>query len=217
MEDSEPVIWKSNDGMDYEILPSEKKTRGTIITLKLSEDAIKIFDSATIRMTIRKYCYFAPADIFFVDTKADRLHEEAEKRRERRKQKRRARHSHLHRFLMFPLTTSHLSGQRSLPSVRILNISSSITLFLTTAGILCSGSTLIWIILSHSRVSFISRRLTTFISHSREGSRSITTRYSLPITSKRSFLISYSSFRAALTAQIFLLTFPVLLSSRMNM
>ena len=83
IEDSEPVIWKSNDGMDYEILPSEKKGRGTVITLKLSEDAIKIFDSATLRMTIRKYCYFAPADIFFVDTKSDRLHEEAEQKRKK--------------------------------------------------------------------------------------------------------------------------------------
>ena len=83
IEDAEPVIWKSNDGMDYEILPSEKKDRGTIITLKLSEDAIKIFDSATLRMTIRKYCYFAPADIFFVDTKSDRLHEEAEQKRKK--------------------------------------------------------------------------------------------------------------------------------------
>jgi molecular chaperone HtpG len=83
MEDAEPVIWKSNDGMDYEILPSEKKSRGTVITLKLSEDAIKIFDSATIRMTIRKYCYFAPADIFFVDIKSDRLHEEAEEKRKK--------------------------------------------------------------------------------------------------------------------------------------
>jgi molecular chaperone HtpG len=83
MEGSEPVIWKSNDGMDYEILPSEKKTRGTVITLKLSEDAIKIFDSATIRMTIRKYCYFAPADIYFVDTKSERLHEESEQKRKK--------------------------------------------------------------------------------------------------------------------------------------
>ena len=81
MEDSEPVIWKSNDGMDFEILPSGKKTRGTVITLKLSEDAVKIFDSATLRMTIRKYCYFAPADIYFVDTKSDRLHEENEEKR----------------------------------------------------------------------------------------------------------------------------------------
>ena len=83
IEDSEPVIWKSNDGMDFEILPSDKETRGTVITLKLSEDAIKIFDSATIRMTIRKYCYFAPADIYFVDTKSDRLHEEAEQKRKK--------------------------------------------------------------------------------------------------------------------------------------
>ena len=83
MEGSKPVIWKSNDGMDYEILPSEKKTRGTVITLKLSEDAIKIFDSATIRMTIRKYCYFAPADIYFVDIKSEKLHEEAEEKRKK--------------------------------------------------------------------------------------------------------------------------------------
>ncbi len=83
MEDSEPVIWKSNDGMDFEIMPSDKQTRGTIITLKLSEDAIKIFDSATVRMTIRKYCYFAPADIFFVDTKSERLHEENEQKRKK--------------------------------------------------------------------------------------------------------------------------------------
>ncbi len=83
MEDAEPVIWKSADGMDYEILASDKESRGTIITLKLSEDAIKIFDSATIRMTIRKYCYFAPADIYFVDTKSDRLHEENEEKRKK--------------------------------------------------------------------------------------------------------------------------------------
>ncbi len=83
MEDSEPVIWKSKDGMDFEITPSDKETRGTIITLKLSEDAVKIFDSATIRMTIRKYCYFAPADIFFVDVKSNKLHEESEEKRKK--------------------------------------------------------------------------------------------------------------------------------------
>ncbi len=83
IENSEPVIWKSNDGMDFEILPSDKTDRGTVITLKLSEDAIKIFDSATLRMTIRKYCYFAPADIYFVDVKSDRLHEENEEKRKK--------------------------------------------------------------------------------------------------------------------------------------
>ena len=81
--DSEPVIWKSKDGMDFELLPSDKETRGTIITLKLSEDAIKIFDSATLRMTLRKYCYFAPADIYFVDTKSERLHNESEEKKKK--------------------------------------------------------------------------------------------------------------------------------------
>ena len=83
VEGSEAVTWKSSDGMDYEIAPSDKKERGTVITLKLSEDAVKIFDSATIRMTLRKYCYFAPADIYFTDTKADKLHEEAEAKRKK--------------------------------------------------------------------------------------------------------------------------------------
>ena len=83
VEGSEAVTWKSEDGMDYEISASDKKDRGTVITLKLSEDAVKIFDSATVRMTLRKYCYFAPADIYFVDTKADRLHEEAEAKRKK--------------------------------------------------------------------------------------------------------------------------------------
>ena len=83
VEGSEAVTWKSSDGMDYELAPSEKKDRGTIITLKLSEEAVKIFDSATVRMTLRKYCYFAPADIYFIDTKADRLHEEAEAKRKK--------------------------------------------------------------------------------------------------------------------------------------
>ena len=83
MADSEPVIWKSKDGMDFELLPSDKETRGTVITLKLSEDAIKIFDSATLRMTLRKYCYFAPADIYFVDTKTERLHNESEEKKKK--------------------------------------------------------------------------------------------------------------------------------------
>ncbi|MBE7069554.1 MAG: molecular chaperone HtpG [Ruminococcaceae bacterium] len=83
VEGSEAVTWKSSDGMDYEISSSDKKDRGTVITLKLSEEAVKIFDSATVRMTLRKYCYFAPADIYFIDTKADKLHEEAEAKRKK--------------------------------------------------------------------------------------------------------------------------------------
>ena len=80
---SEAVRWHSADGMDFEITGSDRDTRGTVITLKLSEEATNQFDSATIRMTLRKYCYFAPADIYYCDVKSDKLHEEAEEKRKK--------------------------------------------------------------------------------------------------------------------------------------
>ena len=80
-EDEEPIIWKSDDGMEYEILESKRTTRGTLMTLKLSEEAIKLFDSNKIRSVIRKYCSFVPVDLFYVDLKeeADRIASEAKK------------------------------------------------------------------------------------------------------------------------------------------
>ena len=69
--------------MEFTVEPSSKTTRGTSITLNLSEEAQKIFDTATLRMTLRKYCSFVPVDIFFIDVKADRLHEEAEEKRKK--------------------------------------------------------------------------------------------------------------------------------------
>ena len=80
-EGAEPVRWRSEEGMDYEITAGDRDTVGTKVTIKLSEDAIEQFDTATLRMTIRKYCYFAPADLYFIDVKSDRLHEEAEAKR----------------------------------------------------------------------------------------------------------------------------------------
>lgn len=80
-EGAEPVKWRSEEGMDYEISAGSRTVAGTTVTIKFSEDAIEQFDTATLRMTIRKYCYFAPADLYFVDVKSDRLHEEAEAKR----------------------------------------------------------------------------------------------------------------------------------------
>ena len=81
--DAKAVSWKSEDGMEYEIGDSEKSTRGTTITLKLSDEAKEIFDAATIRMTLRKYCSFIPSDLYFIDTKADRLHMESEEKKKK--------------------------------------------------------------------------------------------------------------------------------------
>ena len=78
---AEPVKWISEDGMEYEISSSDKADRGTEITLFLSDEAKEIFDAATLRMTLRKYCSFIPSDLYFIDTKADRLHDEAEEKK----------------------------------------------------------------------------------------------------------------------------------------
>ncbi len=81
VEGEEAVRWTSNDGMSYEISSSDRATRGTAITLKLSEEAAKIFDTATLRMTLRKYCSFIPSDLYFIDKKADRIHMESEEKK----------------------------------------------------------------------------------------------------------------------------------------
>ena len=216
MEDAEPVIWKSKDGMDFEILPSDKADRGTVITLKLSEDAIKIFDSATVRMTIRKYCYFAPADIYFVDTKSDRLHEEAEEKRKKEAEEKGE------TFTPSPVSYVPVNNKSPLWTKKPSECTESEykqfyhSVFNDGRDPLL-GYILIWIIRLHFRVFFISRRQITFTSRWKEGSRSTTIRYSLLIISKRSFRISFSCFRDASTVQIFLLMFHVRLCSRMNM
>ena len=78
---TEAVKWTSEDGMEYTIEASDKADRGTIITLKLSEEAVEMFDAATLRMTLRKYCSFISSDLYFIDVKADRLHAESEEKR----------------------------------------------------------------------------------------------------------------------------------------
>ena len=80
--EGEPAVkWTSADGMEYTVEGSDKEGRGTLITIKLSEEAQKIFDAGTLRMTLRKYCSFVPADLYFIDKKADRLHAESEEKR----------------------------------------------------------------------------------------------------------------------------------------
>ena len=61
--DAPAVSWESDDGMDYEISDSDRTTRGTTITITLSEEAKKIFDAGKIRGVLKKYCSFMPIPI----------------------------------------------------------------------------------------------------------------------------------------------------------
>lgn len=82
--DAPAVSWVSEDGMDYEISDSDRATRGTTITLTLSEEAKKIFDAQKIRGVLMKYCSFMPFDLYYSDIVADRKREadEAKKKKE---------------------------------------------------------------------------------------------------------------------------------------
>ncbi|MCQ2482858.1 MAG: molecular chaperone HtpG [Clostridia bacterium] len=65
VKDEPAVLWKSEDGMEYEVSDGVKETQGTEITLKLSEDAQAMFTDSEIRSILAKYCSFIPVDLYY--------------------------------------------------------------------------------------------------------------------------------------------------------
>ncbi len=57
--------WTCDGGTEFEITEGNRSTRGTEITLYLSEDGKDFEDEYTVRRTIEKYCSFMPYEIFF--------------------------------------------------------------------------------------------------------------------------------------------------------
>ena len=66
-----PAHWESEDGLSYLFKPAVGNTRGTVISVHLSEEAAGVFDAPKLRQTLRRYCAFAAAPIYFVDVKAE--------------------------------------------------------------------------------------------------------------------------------------------------
>lgn len=66
-EGSEAVKWVCTGGTEYEINTSERDTRGTTITLHVSEDSKEFLDYYKIRQIIKKHCNFFPVEIYLVD------------------------------------------------------------------------------------------------------------------------------------------------------
>ncbi len=63
--------WVSDGGTEYEISQSDKKERGTAITLHISDDSKEFLDAFKIRDILNKYCAFLPVEIYLID-KADK-------------------------------------------------------------------------------------------------------------------------------------------------
>jgi len=59
--------WESEDGIAYQMGPSDRTERGSMITLTLSEEGREFLNAAKIREILEKYCSFMPVPIFFLD------------------------------------------------------------------------------------------------------------------------------------------------------
>lgn len=79
VKDAKPVHWVSDGGTEYEITAGDKDTRGTTITLHISEDFKEFLEIYKVREVIRKYCGFLPVEIFVVDKNAEKEENEDNK------------------------------------------------------------------------------------------------------------------------------------------
>ena len=60
----EAVRWTSENGMEYDMEPSQREARGTSITLWLNEEDKEFLQRWTLRETLEKHCQFMPVPIF---------------------------------------------------------------------------------------------------------------------------------------------------------
>ncbi|SEF47426.1 molecular chaperone HtpG [Eubacterium ruminantium] len=65
--DAKPVYWECDGGTDYKMDEGNRTSRGTKITLYLSEDSLEFANEYRVREIINKYCSFMPVEIFFIN------------------------------------------------------------------------------------------------------------------------------------------------------
>jgi molecular chaperone HtpG len=64
-ENSEAVVWECDGSPEFSLQPTEKKERGTSITLFINEESQEFLDAAKIKGILDKFCKFLPVPIFF--------------------------------------------------------------------------------------------------------------------------------------------------------
>ena len=69
-EGATPAKWICDGGIEYEIGESDRKERGTTITLFVGEEGKDFLNAFKLREILNKYCYFMPIEIFFEDIEA---------------------------------------------------------------------------------------------------------------------------------------------------
>jgi molecular chaperone HtpG len=61
------VRWISSGGTEYEMEDSDRRERGTTITLYVSEDSLEFLDGYKMREILVKYCSFLPYEVYLED------------------------------------------------------------------------------------------------------------------------------------------------------
>ena len=86
-ENAAPVLWESEDGMAFNMSEGERQTRGTTITLTISEEEKEFLDGFRTREVLNRYCGYMSVPIYFVDIEADKRAEEAAKKDDKKADK----------------------------------------------------------------------------------------------------------------------------------
>ncbi|MBR6403255.1 MAG: molecular chaperone HtpG [Eubacterium sp.] len=74
---AEAVHWESDGGLTYEMSDGNRDSRGTVITLYLSEDSLEFANEYMVKEIINKYCSFMPVEIYYINE--DKAKEAVEK------------------------------------------------------------------------------------------------------------------------------------------
>ena len=77
-EGAQAVRWTSEDGMEYDLEPSQRTQCGTTITLYLNEEDREFVNLWTLKSTLEKHCQFMPVPIYVSAVKDEAHNKEGE-------------------------------------------------------------------------------------------------------------------------------------------
>ena len=70
-EGATPVRWESEDGMAFTMSEGERQTRGTTITLRVSDAEEEFLDLWRVRQVLERYCAFMSVPVYLTEIKAE--------------------------------------------------------------------------------------------------------------------------------------------------
>ncbi|MBR2054444.1 MAG: molecular chaperone HtpG [Clostridia bacterium] len=75
-ENAAPVLWQSEDGMEFTMEEGSRTQRGTTIVLHISEEEKEFCEAFRVREVLDRYCGFMATPIYLVDINKEEKHED---------------------------------------------------------------------------------------------------------------------------------------------